>query len=307
MAMAVALTSCNDDNNDGNPNDGNPTDTVPSAAAVAVTGVTLNLSADTLEVGDALQLTATVAPDSATNKGVSWASSNTAVATVANGLVTALGEGTAAITVTTADGGKKDTCLLTVKPESPISSARIRFTNADVYDKDEDMALVTGTSRDVPLTHVSGAGESVIYSNELADYFADYTCKIENGKFTLNLGAPKSELLDSMNELEHEFSPGIVVGGANAATAKGIMVSYFYEESDWNLISLESANKWVFFFYVDQAVTINGTGNNRTYDNVILTPGWNTLICVHAYAGVDTYTFTNGTPDDTYKWAVMYD
>ncbi len=59
-------------------------------------------------------LTATVAPSNATNRNVTWFSSNTAVATVSNGTVTAVKEGTATITATTEDGGFKATCAVTV-------------------------------------------------------------------------------------------------------------------------------------------------------------------------------------------------
>jgi len=81
---------------------------------IAVTGVTLNKTTLSLAVGAAETLTATVAPPNATNKSVTWTSNNTAVATVTNGLVTAVAAGNATITVTTADGNKPATCAVTV-------------------------------------------------------------------------------------------------------------------------------------------------------------------------------------------------
>lgn len=81
-----------------------------------VTGVTLNKTSATITVGDTVSLTATVSPGSAANKAVTWASSNTSVATVSNGVVTAKSAGTAKITVTTKDGNKTATCTVTVKP-----------------------------------------------------------------------------------------------------------------------------------------------------------------------------------------------
>jgi uncharacterized protein YjdB len=81
-----------------------------------VTGVTLNATSKSLTVGTAFTLTATLVPANATNKAVTWTSSNTAVATVdASGKVTAVKAGTATITVTTKDGAKKATCAVTVK------------------------------------------------------------------------------------------------------------------------------------------------------------------------------------------------
>jgi uncharacterized protein YjdB len=62
-------------------------------------------------------LTAIVAPDNATNKGVQWSSNNTGVADInPNGYVTAVSPGTATITTTTIDGGKTATCIVTVNP-----------------------------------------------------------------------------------------------------------------------------------------------------------------------------------------------
>jgi uncharacterized protein YjdB len=82
---------------------------------IAVTGVTLNKAAASLVVGNQEQLAATVQPSNATDKVVTWTSSNTAVATVtASGLVKAVGAGAAEITVTTQDGGKTAKCAATV-------------------------------------------------------------------------------------------------------------------------------------------------------------------------------------------------
>ena len=84
---------------------------------VSVTGVTLDKTTATLDIDQSITLTATVAPENATNKAVTWASDKTDVATVdANGKVTAVAAGTANITVTTQDGGKTATCVVTVNP-----------------------------------------------------------------------------------------------------------------------------------------------------------------------------------------------
>ena len=83
---------------------------------IPVSGVALNTTTATLEVGKTTTLTATVTPDNATDNKVTWTSSDTSVATVAaNGTVTAVKAGTTAITATAADGsGKYATCTVTV-------------------------------------------------------------------------------------------------------------------------------------------------------------------------------------------------
>jgi len=81
---------------------------------IPVTGVTLNKNSISLKVGETETLTATVAPDNATNKAVTWSSSDATKATVSEGVVTAVAAGTATITVTTADGSKTAQCTVTV-------------------------------------------------------------------------------------------------------------------------------------------------------------------------------------------------
>ena len=81
-----------------------------------VTSITLNETSLSLNSGDTHTLTATVSPSDATDKGITWSSSNTGVATVdANGLVTAIAAGTCTITATAKDGsGVVATCVVTV-------------------------------------------------------------------------------------------------------------------------------------------------------------------------------------------------
>lgn len=82
---------------------------------VTVTGVSLNKTSTSLEVGATETLTATVAPSTATDKTVTYSSSDATVATVTNaGKVTAVKAGTADITVTTKDGSKTAKCAVTV-------------------------------------------------------------------------------------------------------------------------------------------------------------------------------------------------
>lgn len=88
---------------------------------IPVTGVSLNKSTSTLTVGNTEQLTATISPSNATNKTLTWNSSDTNKATVSStGLVTAVSEGNTIITVTTQDGNKTATCNVTISNASSI-------------------------------------------------------------------------------------------------------------------------------------------------------------------------------------------
>lgn len=84
-------------------------------AGVPVTGVTVAPTSDTIAISETLTLTATVAPTDATNKAVTWSSSDDTVATVSDaGVVTGVAAGTATITVTTVDGSFTATSEITV-------------------------------------------------------------------------------------------------------------------------------------------------------------------------------------------------
>lgn len=86
---------------------------------VAVTSVSLSPTTASLNVGGTQQLTPTILPANATNKSITYSSNNTTVATVnASGLITAVANGTATITVATVDGNKTSTCLVSVTTAS---------------------------------------------------------------------------------------------------------------------------------------------------------------------------------------------
>ena len=120
VLLALALAACTP---------GNKADT-----SVAVTGVSVSPSSAELKVGQTLQLTANVLPDNASNKSVSWASSDAAIASVdQRGKLSALKEGSAVITVTTQDGGKTGTCNVSIsKPTREDVVARSKASSGTV-------------------------------------------------------------------------------------------------------------------------------------------------------------------------------
>ncbi len=112
-------------------NGGTLTDDVTGTVNYKVTGVSLDKTRLNLNVGVGATLTPTITPSNATDKSVTWESSAPGVATVdTNGKVTAVAEGTATITVTTADGGKTATCEVTVTPpaKTPVTSVTLDKT-----------------------------------------------------------------------------------------------------------------------------------------------------------------------------------
>ncbi len=102
--------------------------------------VKLNKTEATRYAGGLVDLKAKVIPAGATNKDVTWTSSNETVAKVdANGRVTVLAEGETTITVTTVDGGLEDKCKLTV---NPIPSGAVFSADAFNSSTDEEPLLI---------------------------------------------------------------------------------------------------------------------------------------------------------------------
>jgi beta-glucanase (GH16 family) len=84
---------------------------------VLVTGFTLNQTTAAVDVGQNVQLNASVVPSNATNKQVTWAVANPSIASVnQDGKVTAIAPGTTTVTATTVDGNKTIVCTITVRP-----------------------------------------------------------------------------------------------------------------------------------------------------------------------------------------------
>ena len=131
---------------------------------VSVTSVSLNKSEITLEPGYAEQLIATVLPENATNKSVTWESSNTSVAMVySDGKVEGHGPGEATVTVKTNDGGKTATCKVTVNAPAPVVMEAI------------DLGLsVKWANMNVGATAPEGYGDYYTWGDTETHYYPGY-------------------------------------------------------------------------------------------------------------------------------------
>ena len=132
-------------------------------ATVAVTGVTLLPTSATLTLGETetVTLIPTVLPAEATDKSVTWSSSDEAVATVTDGVVTAVAAGTATITVTTTDGAKTATCAVTVA--EPTYTVTVKEGTEDASNWRGKAG--EGEYQELPLTGLeAGTAVSVKYS-----------------------------------------------------------------------------------------------------------------------------------------------
>ena len=132
-------------------------------AIVAVTGVTLSPNVMNLNVGATGTLTADVVPANATNKNVTWSSSNNTVATVStSGLVTAVSSGNAAITVTAVDGNFAAQCAVTVSQTFQPGDFVLYSNNVVINNG----ATVTGNV-------LIGNGTNMVSINNNSDFFGN--------------------------------------------------------------------------------------------------------------------------------------
>lgn len=174
-----------------------------------VTSVTLSKTALNIVAGKTATLTATAAPSTANNTAVNWSSSNTKVATVSGGTITAVAAGTATITATAADGyGTKSTCTVTVIARGDVDGSGT-IDNADIT---ADVKFVMGD------TDVTG-----LYADA-----ADYN---NNGKVTST---------DAIAIVRLALTQTTTISGAKAKGMNANTTSKLLAVDDINMVSGEA-------------------------------------------------------------------
>ena len=191
-----------------------------SVVPTPVEGVTLNKTATTLYIQNGTAgsetLTATVTPNDAVNKNVTWSSSNPAVATVnASGRVTAVGSGTAIITVTTEDGGYTATCTVTVRRRN-TNTVTINTNNSTTSFGDNN-TYTDSNGITVTVTNVNNRTNTYL---ELG-YRALYTNN--NGTMALSSSTITDFTVTNItfNYSEYNYARGTVTASTGTYTAPG--------------------------------------------------------------------------------------
>jgi len=144
---------------------------------IPVSSVSVLPSTVSLTISSTITLAATIYPENATNKNISWNSNNTSIATVSSlGIVTGQSAGNAIITVTTQDGSKTSSCMITVLPNNNSSSL---MTGIIAYYKLDE---VSGNAKDEVssnygiassnITRVSGKINGAYYFDSNTDYIS---------------------------------------------------------------------------------------------------------------------------------------
>lgn len=164
---------------------------------VPVENVAINTEA-TLKVGETVQLTATVTPDNATNKAVTWNSSNEDVATVdTTGKVTAKATGIANISVITEDGGKTAICKVTVKAKDNGNDNSGGGTVTPPVQKTEIKVDTDGNVSVVTKPEVKDNNASVSLDNATVNAAFDKAQKDKAGNKTVTIAVPNTKGADN--------------------------------------------------------------------------------------------------------------
>jgi len=139
-----------------------------NTSKVAVTDVTLNKTELTLEEGKSEKLTATVLPENATNRNVTWSSDKTDIAEVnQDGTVTAKKTGTAKITVKTEDGGKTTDCTVRVTAKSPppaVAVTGVTLSKTELTLEEDKSEKLTAT-----VLPENATNKKITWSSDKAD------------------------------------------------------------------------------------------------------------------------------------------
>ena len=232
--------------------------TVVEGDTVEVTGVTLNKNELTLTEGGSETLTATVTPDNATDKTVTWASNKTDVATVENGVVTAVGEGTATITATA--GGYEASCVVTVNPATvDVTGVTLDKTSATLYINGEsgtNTVTLTATvtpdnATDKTVTWTSNKTDVATVENGVVTAVGEGTATI-----TATAGGKSAActvtVLDGSNVVNVDTAEELVAAVANSDNAGKTIV---LAEDEYTLTET---------VFVTQDITLEGNNSTLT-------------------------------------------
>lgn len=208
------------------------------AAPVKVTSISLSSSSISLVEGEAMQLTATVLPSSATNKTVTWSSSASDVVTVnADGMLTAKAKGTATVTCSASDGsGVTATCEVTVADKIPVTNITLSDTSLGL-DKAYSRTIYATL---MPANNTCTSVKWTSSNTDVATVFG-YTNKEADGRFKAIIN-PKTLgtttitcIADDGSGMQAECTVNVYEHGDNsyfsAKTTEGVEIHYHVIEA----------------------------------------------------------------------------
>ena len=159
-------SSSSSNNNSSNSNNNNSSSTKPSQT-VKVTGVSLNKTSAEIYLNNdtGFSVSATVSPSNATNKNITWSSSNSNIASVNNGYITAHNPGAATITVKTVDGNKQASINVVVKKKVIVIIGASQVTRMVWYKNSYSSSRYKYNVDNGTLVYVNESGTGIDWQN----------------------------------------------------------------------------------------------------------------------------------------------
>lgn len=220
--------------------------------SVPVTSVTLDTHSSSLNIGGTLQLAATVLPPNATDPSIVWSSSNSAVATVLNGLVTAVASGTATVMVQATDGSlQSDSCFITVINPTPSSDDLYNSTDRVIQQKF--------------IVHFQGSPLTITRDNYL---ISSSVLEETQSDIKSYLGNTTSNELDlSIYNDRRIFTPTNTDSPYYGKIVKGLKIESFVRaytgvDSPWDSLGVFYVTSWV---ASAEGLVVNITANDSLY------------------------------------------
>lgn len=245
---------------------------------ILVSSINLSSSTLNLNVGEYATLSVTITPDNATNKNVEWSSSNSSIASVSNGIVTAITSGSCVIKAKTTDGSEiESSCVITVanipvtnlilnKESIEILVDEEATITANVYPANATNQTLSWTSSngnvatvDGGLVTARGAGETVITvrSTDGSDKMATCNVVVKKHQQTIEWNQDLSSIMygGELIEIHAEASSGLPV---------------VYSSSNDNVISIFDMGNVVYLNPINvgtSVITVTQAGN-RYYEEI---------------------------------------
>ncbi|MFA5453623.1 MAG: Ig-like domain-containing protein, partial [Candidatus Methanomethylophilaceae archaeon] len=243
------------------------------------------------------QLVVTFTPSNTSNKNVAWDSSNEVVATVANGVVSGLTEGTATITATSEDGGFTATCSVSVSVAPEVEKVTLQSTYMDyvennVYNIDSCPTVGTGKLLVIP-----------VWFLDSSTYITSETKKsnVRSDLQKAYFGTEAETGWNSVKSFYEEESKGTLTleGTVTDWYPANQLSTYYYSETDGSDLTsmlVESATNWYFYNNPSESRSDYDRDDNGYLDGIML-----------IYGSPDYSALTNDESiDDGNMWAYCF-
>jgi hypothetical protein len=196
---------------------------IPST--INVLSVTLNKTTDTLTIGDTDTLTTAINPTNATNQNVAWTSSNNSIAKVdTTGKITALSAGTATITVTTADGSKTASCVVTVNNEMGyVNNSYLNVRSSPEILSDNVVGQLYYYEKIEILDTEFDASSGITWDKIIYNNAYGYT----SDGYIIHYSSPPDNVVNIAKNITNQFEVGDLNQIAGNFDGQGLSLGYF--------------------------------------------------------------------------------